>query len=96
MHHGRPRRSNSFDLGNWKAAAAIAQQVAKVQGDRHRRGSFKQDRSEGGLPGMSPQQMRRKVSFSGQLPQQHPCDTSGTATSGSTTPSALGGATPVL
>ena len=73
--HGRPVRSNSFDLGNWAAAAGG---LETIQGFSHlRRGSFKKDhtqpliREDGSTTSPTPPQMRqmpRKVSFSGQLP----------------------------
>ena len=76
MRARSPKRSSSFDLDNWKATNQIAQQIEAINGDRHRRGSFKKDRNiEGDLDGMgarvSPPMARRKVSFSGQLPTQH-------------------------
>ena len=75
--HGRPVRSNSFDLGNWAAAAGGLETIAGF--DRNRRGSFKKDRRSDDFTGQNvlgegaptPPQLRhppRKVSFSGQLP----------------------------
>ena len=98
----RPMRSNSFDLGNWAAAGAIAEQIAADVGARNRRGSFKKDPSAGLLPqavvddilgdagahaGITPPHARRKVSFSGQLPTAHATDTSKSPSPSSLRPS---------